>query len=461
MANLRNIISILFNYFVPAHLYGGNTAYSTLLEIERSLRESPGAGEVTAILERAKQSLRSQLGRRFEPMAAKALALKLSNLLLAHYHFRERHTILQSRPVGIIVDPSNMCRLACPGCVHSTRSESLRLFDWPNGTLTVDRASSLLKIYGPYALGIYFCSYGEPLLNLNTPKMIRTAKRYLLWTGLSTSLSVQQFDPESYIQSGLDFMVLAIDGATQSVYERYRRNGDLEVVFENVRRLVAAKRRLHSKVPVISWNYLAFEHNAHEIPAALRKARELGVDQFRVARPFDVSWDDSQLRPAADVDSRIYRLNRFSLSNPPLNWNPFPSEIERENIEEAFERPIFQQAAVDAPSDSSHTCHWLYKNLVMDAGGRILPCCSAPRPDADLVFAQFDSKGDPFNSEKYRQARLFFSNKTLAMDGSPYCTRCDWNQVDTNIGSREIQRYFRAANAAFFDRRSLKLLSDW
>lgn len=461
MANLGNIISILFNYLVPAHLYGGSTSYSALLKIERSLRECPNATEATAIIERAKQDLHRRLQRRFEPIAAKALVLKLLNLLLARYHFRARHTILQSRPVGIIIDPSNMCRLACPGCVHSTRSESLQLFDWPDGTLTVDRASSLMEIYGPYALGVCFCNYGEPLLNFNTPEMIRAAKRYLLWTGLSTSLSVQRFDPDLYVKSGLDFMVLAIDGATQSVYEQYRRNGDLEVVFENVRRRVAVKRRLHSKTPVISWNYLAFEHNAHEIPAALRKARELGVDQFRVVRPFDVSWDDSQFRPAADVDSRIYRLNRFSLFNHPLNWNPVPSEIERENIEEAFERPVFQQAAADERSDSSHTCHWLYKNLVMDAAGRILPCCSAPRPDADLVFAQFDSKGDPFNSEKYRQARLFFSNKTLSTDGSPYCTRCDWNQVDTNIGSREIQRYFRAANVAFFDRRSLKLLSDW
>jgi hypothetical protein len=30
-----------------------------------------------------------------------------------------------------------------------------------------------------------------------------------------------------------------------------------------------------------------------------------------------------------------------------------------------------------------------------------------------------------------------------------------------NIGSEEIRRYFRAADPAFFDRASLRLLSNW
>ena len=147
----------------------------------------------------------------------------------------------------------------------------------------------MLKLYGPTAIAVYFCDYGEPLLNLNTPKLIRMAKSYLLATALSTSLSVRRFDPEAYVASGLDFMVLSIDGATQRVYERFRRNGDLELVFENVARLVDAKRRLRRRTPLLSWNFLAFEHNSHEIPAAERMARRLGVNYFRVVTPFDVS----------------------------------------------------------------------------------------------------------------------------------------------------------------------------
>ena len=359
-----------------------------------------------------------------------------------------------------------MCQLACPGCVHSDRNETLKVFDWPKGTLSEDRLSALLRLYGPHAIGVYFCNYGEPLLNLNTPKLIRLAKTYLLGAALSTSLSVQRFDAEAYVESGLDFMVLSIDGATQAVYQQFRRNGDIELVFSNVRKLVSAKRKLGKRTPLLSWNFLAFEHNAHEIPLAARMARTLGVNHFRVVNPFDVGWDDPEIRPAA-VKGGVRRLDLFSIANRPENWNPFPESIDAASIARAFENPWHADDVNDSAS-AGHTCHWLYKNMVMDANGRIMPCCGGPRPDTNLVFASFDGGGsDPFNSEKYRQARAWFSgggqisDDNSAANGAPHCTRCEWDQETVNIGSSEIRRYFRAADAAFFDRGSLNILSGW
>ncbi|MGA2739699.1 MAG: radical SAM protein [Bryobacteraceae bacterium] len=406
-------LGLLFHHFVPASLYGGATAFPTLSQIEPELRRRHGSAAAAAAAERFKPDLFARLRSRFELSQAQALTLKILNLCLAKYHFQTRSTSVLSRPYGLVVDPSDMCQLACPGCVHSDRSQLLKIFDWHNGTLPEERFAALLKRYGPYAIGVYFCNYGEPLLNLHTPKLIRMAKSYLMGTALSTSLSVKRLDADAYVTSGLDFMVLSIDGATQPTYQRFRRNGNLELVFDNVRKLV----------------------NAHEIPLAARNARKLGVDHFRVVNPFDVAWDDPEIRPAA-VKGGVRRLDWLALSNQPENWNPFPDSVDADTIARAFENPWDPHAAGDSPPSEGHTCHWLYKNMVMDATGRIMPCCGAPRKDTNLVFATFGGNGDdPFNSEKYRQAR--------------------------NIGGPEIRRYFRAADAAFFDRRSLQLLSDW
>ena len=81
-----------------------------------------------------------------------------------------------------------------------------------------------------------------------------------------------------------------------------------------------------------------------------------------------------------------------------------------------------------------------------------------------LVFGTFDGNGsDPFNSEKYRQAREWFSGGAPppADDGAPHRAKCEWDHTDVNIGSPEIRRYFRAADAAFFDRRRVAILSGW
>jgi len=454
------MVSALFHRFIPAVLYPGPIAFPVLSQIDVAIRNCDCADGAVQVLQRAKPELCARLRSRFPSPVAEALTLKVLNLFLTRYHFRARSSSLLSRPFGLVIDPSNVCQLACPGCVHSGRNEALKLFDWPNGTLSQDRLSALLKRYGPWAVGAYFCNYGEPLLNLNTPKLIRRAKTYLLSTGLSTSLSVRRFDAEALVESGLDFMVLSIDGATQPVYERFRRNGNLELVLSNVRKLADAKRKLRKRTPLLSWNFLAFEHNAHEIPLAERMARELGVNTFRVVNPFDVTWDDPEIRPAP-VKASVRRLDWLSMANQPTNWNPFPGDLDGQAILQAYENPWSARIACDSPPTSGHTCHWLYKNMVMDANGRIMPCCGAPTPDINLVFGQFDgSGGDPFNSERYGQARAWFAGVTPTGD-APHCTRCEWDHTAVNIGGSEIRRYFQAASGAFFDRRSLQMLSGW
>lgn len=454
------MLQALFN-LVPASIYGGRTAFPVLAKINAAVQQCQCADSAVEILERSKPDLYELFRARFDATAARALSLKLLNLFLARHHLRTRSSAVRSHPFGLVVDPSNMCQLACPGCVHSTRNEALKIFDWPNGTLVEDRFTALLKLYGPYAIGVYFCNYGEPLLNLQTPRLIRKAKAYLAGTALSTSLSVRRFDADAYVDSGLDLMVLSIDGATQPIYQRFRRNGELDLVYSNVRKLVDAKHRLRKRTPVLSWNFLAFEHNVHEIPLAERTARKLGVDVFRVVNPFDVGWDDPDIRPAA-VKAGVKRLNFAHIESSAVNWNPFPDSLDHDAIARAFEDPWTSQDSGSSAPSSGHTCHWLYKNLVMDATGRIMPCCGGPRPDINLVFGSFDGAGsDLFNSEMYRQARAWFAGQAVSSEGAPHCTRCEWDQTTVNIGGPEIRRYFHAADAAFFDRKSLRLLSNW
>ena len=98
----------------------------------------------------------------------------------------------------------NACQLACPGCVHSARSKELKLFDWGPGMLSETMFAGLMRRYGPYAIEAEFRNYGEPLLNPDTPNFIRLAKTYLARTMLSTNMGVKHFDPDSYVNSGLD-----------------------------------------------------------------------------------------------------------------------------------------------------------------------------------------------------------------------------------------------------------------
>jgi MoaA/NifB/PqqE/SkfB family radical SAM enzyme len=408
------------------------------------------------------------------PTAAKALTLKVLNLCLARYHFRSRSAEVFSQPLGLVVDPINNCNLACPGCVHSARSTQEKLFQWNSGMLSEARFEALLQRYGVAALEVMLCNYGEPLMNPLTPRFIRLARTYLMRTGLSTNMTVRRFDAQAYVESGLDFMTISLDGATQPVYEKYRRKGDLAAAFENIRKLVAARRESGRRNPILSWQFLAFEHNAHEIEFAIDAARQLGVDQFIVATPFDVSWDDPGIHPAAGIEPRVVQFVPGSDQRMRDNWLPFPNELRTAEIDRAFDvgwTGHLQRAASINGARTGHTCHWLYKNLVMDATGRVIPCCAAPKAGSDLVFDHFSETASPeaFNSAKYRLARTAFADpkaypeakRASGLPGDPHCINCEWNQETAHTDSAQVEQYLRTVPNSPFDPESMKILADW
>jgi MoaA/NifB/PqqE/SkfB family radical SAM enzyme len=405
---------------------------------------------------------------------AKLLTVKVLNLCISKHHFLSRSTSLVSRPFGLILDPTNVCNLACPGCVHSNVAKEHSLFQWKPGALSADRSGRFLEQYGPYAIQVMFYNYGEPLLNPETPKFIRRAKSYLAQTMLSTNMSVPRFDAEAYVGSGLDYVILSIDGATQPVYERFRKKGNIELVYRNIAKLVEAKRKLGKRTPVICWQYLAFEHNAHEVPLALERAGDLGLDAFNLLTPFDVSWDDPGIQPA-EIEPFARYFNPDPERDMTENWNPFPADLDVQTIEREFEAGwaarLARQPAEDREpaATSEHTCRRLYKNITIDANGRIFPCCGAPGPKGDLIFSNFEANNsqENFNSEKYRRARQFFADRNAYQrerdprsgDGEPYCVDCQWSDGQADIDSAQVAFYLRAAGNGLFSAKSAAMLS--
>ena len=403
-------------------------------------------------------------------IVAKVLTLKILNLCLAKYHYLSRSSMVLSHPLGLIIDPSNVCNLACPGCVHSPHSKELQIFSWGKGNLPENRFSAFLRRYGPAAIHCNFCNYGEPLVNPETPKFIRQAKGFLVKTMLSTSLSLPHVDAEAYVASGLDYMLVSIDGATQPVYEKFRRKGRLDLALANLRKFADAKRKLGKRTPLLAWRFITFEHNIHEIPQAIELAREHGADQFLTLEPYDVTWDLPEMRGAA-IEPINLALNPDAQEGLLANWNPFPDGLDIETIDRAFDAPYAFVPGENGAPGTGPSCHWLYQSMTMDAGGRIIPCCAAPRPDIDLEFAAFDNgaSSDVFNSEKYRLARLAFSSPEtyraeMAASGlsrEPHCANCTWNKETPNTDGIVIRQYLNSTARGLFTEESLAMLSSW
>jgi MoaA/NifB/PqqE/SkfB family radical SAM enzyme len=370
---------------------------------------------------------------------AMAMLLKLSNIAIGKYQYLRRHSRLIARPFGLIVDPSNACPLACPGCIHRRSGSDKSNIDWVPGNLQQDILDRLLDEFGPYAINTQYFNWGEPLLNKNTPQFIRASRRFLMRTSVSTNLSIP-FDAEALVASGLDYLVMSIDGATAATYEKYRIGGNFDLVLSNIERLVEARRKLKSKTPYFVWQYMLFDHTIAEMGWAEELAKRLGVDRISFAEPYDVSVHDPTItKPAKPpVRHRVFNApaggGRQSIINAIASLHPL--------IDDHWEKTWLSRMDGNyADRPKAETCQWLYMNMVMDAMGRILPCCFEPIKDPTSIFGVIHSGGDTFNAVNYTKSREYFS--TPGMDFSrTACSICPYKKSTPNINYNHIASYF-------------------
>jgi MoaA/NifB/PqqE/SkfB family radical SAM enzyme len=334
-----------------------------------------------------------------------------------------------------MVDPANACQLHCPGCVHTSNPEWAKhaALDWPPGMLPLEQYRKILRLYGPFAFGAVLYNYGEPLLNSLTPHYIALARQYLLFTLLSTNLSLPKIDIEALVRSGLNHMIISIDGVTQKTYEQYRRGGNLDLVFENLRKLVEVKKRLDQKTPYLVWQFLTFEHNLHEVDSAIETANNMGIDAIQILTPLDVSMDDPTCRIAKSSREGYHCFNPWqarliNLSEPPLDLASGP-EIDLYLNESLIERMQAIGGINEASHNGSSRCGWLYKNISIDGLGRILPCCNSPAKDRHLVFGNLQKDNfELWNSNDFVLSRLSLSDRKVFLQNSKsdisYCGTC-------------------------------------
>ena len=141
--------------------------------------------------------------------------------------------------------------------------------------------------------------------------MVRYASDKKIYTATSTNAHfLTKENAEKTVQSGLDRLIISIDGTTQEVYENYRIGGKLEKVLEGTKNIIQAKKRLKVSKPHIIFQFLVVRPNEHQIQEAKELAKKLGVDEikFKTAQIYDYE-NGSDLIPTLDKYAR-YRQGK-------------------------------------------------------------------------------------------------------------------------------------------------------
>ena len=186
--------------------------------------------------------------------------------------------ILPERMPLIHFEPSSACNLKCPDCpTHKLSRSKTRAF-YP-----YEEFKEMIDAINIPVLGFGFCGFGEPLLNIDVPKMIYYVKQKLTspipYISIDTNANIRNIDPKELVESGVDQINFSIDGAFQENYEKFRKGGNLKLALDFMSKVVSEKeRKVKSRLKLI-WKYTLFEHvdSLEEIEKAIKLAGQIGV----------------------------------------------------------------------------------------------------------------------------------------------------------------------------------------
>jgi len=173
--------------------------------------------------------------------------------------------------------------------------------------LKKDFFSSTIDEIHKELLYLVFYFQGEPYLNPDFLDMVKYASQKKIYTATSTNAHyLTDENAKRTIESGLDRLIISIDGTTQEVYQQYRVGGHLHKVIEGAKNIVKWKKELKSKKPFVVFQFLVVKPNEHQVEDVKKLGKEIGVDDvwFKTAQVYDYEKDPNQLIPTIDKFSR-------------------------------------------------------------------------------------------------------------------------------------------------------------
>ena len=190
------------------------------------------------------------------------------------------------KPSKIRIEASSVCQLRCPSCPRTTEAFQTVI---GNGFLKFSDFKMLID-KNLWIKEIELSNYGEIFLNPEILEIIKYAynRDVALRADNGTNLNnVSEDILESLVRYKFRSMTCAIDGASNETYKVYRVKGDFDTVIQNIKKLNLFKQQYKSRYPQLTWQFVPFGHNEHEIELAREMANSLDMN-FHV----NLTWDD-------------------------------------------------------------------------------------------------------------------------------------------------------------------------
>jgi len=324
--------------------------------------------------------------------AAKRAAFKVLSQRVANALVRKR------LPRTGQLEVTTLCNLACPLCVTHQVPREDKLLSQTALENIIRGSQGNLRLLCLHLMG-------EPLLHPRLFDLIHTCTEAAIETTFSTNGVLLEQHAAALLDSGLAQITIAIDGADQEAYGRYRKGGNFETVVAGTRALLEKKRARGQALPHIAVQTIMFSYNEDNQEPIKKLQRELGADSTATKRP-SYFYDPEAGR-------------RYGLEEPPAQQQVAAEEFLSNTDSTNDDREFARKAAGGTPLRELPMCPQLERlNVLCD--GRVVACCM----DAMGVTTFGNVNNEPFEDiwrgEAHRKVIERFQCGTL--EPCEFCT---------------------------------------
>jgi len=302
----------------------------------------------------------------------------LLNFFLVEFQHRFlKNPYVAGFPYHLTLETGNFCTLQCALCPTGQGKAGL-----PKGFLTFANFKKIIDELGDYLLILELYNWGEPFLNKEFLRMVSYARDKNIIVTTSSNLNI--FDGKicrELMRSGLNLLMISLDGASQETVETYQQGNNFADVLKNIKKIVREKRKLKSRKPLLQWKFFVTRFTEREVPKAKRLAEEVGVDHIEFAK---ILCDMSQ---------------RFFLG-PENQFENVKEWLPREDRYSAYDK-ILKRRKEALRND----CSSLWTRSVINWDGTVFPCCNVYARKWGFGNALEEGFATIWNNEVYRSSR--------------------------------------------------------
>jgi radical SAM protein with 4Fe4S-binding SPASM domain len=324
------------------------------------------------------------------------------NLLLLRFSKYFRLTKVFGKPITAMIEPTNYCNLKCPLCPTGQG-----LIERPKEAMKFEDFKRILDNIGGSIIHLRLWNWGEPLIDKDLPKMIRYAKSKRIFVNTSTNSFFLEDEKvmKNLINSGLDQLIVSLDGASKETYNQYRKNGDFDKVVRVLKMAAQMKKDLGTKYPEIKLQFIVMKHNEHEINKMIALAKEVKADTLF-------------LKTVGVMDPRLRKqIKKYMPSNP------------------KFRRYVDMGDDLKPVPLAGKVCDYLWEEITVNVDGSVVPCCRDAH--GKYVFGNLKTQklGEIWNGSRM----VNFRKKVLSGKSEiDICRLCSGSNKDFHIAEIKL-----------------------